>query len=46
MFKLAFPWAQKEDEESERAFLKKLESTSPDETAGNLWVSPEKGACL
>ncbi|EER24963.1 hypothetical protein D8B26_007544 [Coccidioides posadasii str. Silveira] len=41
MFKIAFPWAKLADEKSEREYLRGLPETSPDEVAGNLWISPE-----
>lgn len=43
MFKIAFPWASHSDEADERNYLKELESTSEDEIAGNVWISPEFG---
>lgn len=43
MFKIAFPWAQIADEKAERDYLKSRESTSQDEIAGNVWISPELG---
>ncbi|KAK5083445.1 hypothetical protein LTR64_002369 [Lithohypha guttulata] len=41
MFKIAFPWAKHAEERAEREYLKSLESTSHDDVAGNVWVSPE-----
>jgi hypothetical protein len=43
MFKIAFPWAHEEQEKTERNYLKSLEFTSHDETAGNVWITPEFG---
>jgi len=43
MFKIAFPWAQHAEERAERDYLKTLESTSHDDVAGNVWISPEFG---
>lgn len=43
MFKIAFPWALHAEEKEERDYLKTLESTSEDDVAGNVWVTPESG---
>ena len=43
MFKIAFPWALHAEEKAEREYLKVKESTSQDEVAGNVWISPESG---
>lgn len=43
MFKAAFPFATKKEEENERDYLKSDLSASGDEVAGNIWVAPERG---
>jgi hypothetical protein len=43
MFKIAFPWAKHSEEKAEREHLKSKETTSQDEVAGNVWISPELG---
>jgi hypothetical protein len=43
MFKIAFPWALHAEEKAERDYLKSKDSTSQDEIAGNVWISPELG---
>jgi hypothetical protein len=45
MFKIAFPWAKHAEEKAEREYLKIKESTSQDEVAGNVWISPALGEC-
>ncbi|EME40521.1 hypothetical protein DOTSEDRAFT_177566 [Dothistroma septosporum NZE10] len=46
MFKAAFPYAQVEEETTEKDYIKSLDEASSEEVAGNVWIDPGRALDL